>query len=190
MLMHFTYLLHEAAAFLTANRSSTSQDIPLIIWNPKVHYRTYKCPLPVPNLSTALHCQYLMYALQDTIKVEVLQFTVNIMAHLCTLTSLTLLNFVLYNMKCAIMPCECGEIRIHPRHSYMRVSPKGKVWLGELIDQTIGHDAFTEKDKSLIAPFTLICCKNSQSYKWMDYQTSSVSRQCDALPHYRHHVVL
>jgi hypothetical protein len=48
----FTYLLTPWSSLSgESNRFSATEEIPHILWNPKVHYRIYKCPPPVSILS-------------------------------------------------------------------------------------------------------------------------------------------
>jgi len=45
-----TYSIEQSPSWET-NRFWASQEIPHILWNPKVHYRSHNCPPPVPILN-------------------------------------------------------------------------------------------------------------------------------------------
>jgi hypothetical protein len=46
-----THSLMELSRFLEAANYAATQELPSILWNPKVHYRVHKSPLLVPILS-------------------------------------------------------------------------------------------------------------------------------------------
>ena len=47
-----TYSMEQSSS--EPNRFSAGQEIPRILWNPKVHYRIHKCPPPAPVLSSSI----------------------------------------------------------------------------------------------------------------------------------------
>jgi hypothetical protein len=49
IILQGTYSMEQSPSW-EANRFSASQEIPRILWSPKVHYRVYTCPYPEPDI--------------------------------------------------------------------------------------------------------------------------------------------
>ena len=65
-----TYFMEQSPSW-ESNRFSASQEIPRILWNPKVRYRIHKCPPPVPILSQ-LHPVYALTSHCLTIRFNII----------------------------------------------------------------------------------------------------------------------
>ena len=89
----------EQSPSLEANWFEASQEIPRILWNPKVHYRIHKCSPPVPVLSQLdpVH----------TPTSNFLRIQLNIITRCCILT----VNGVCYCLKLPSLNLQCTVIQ-------------------------------------------------------------------------------
>ena len=79
-----TYSMEQSSCW-EANQFSANQEIPCILWNPKVRYGIHKCPPPVPTL-TQIHLVYYL-------KSHFLKICLNIMLACTARSSIWSLSF-------------------------------------------------------------------------------------------------
>ena len=75
---YFTYLLTycmQQGPSWEANRSSATQEIPRLSWNPKVHYSIHKCQPPVPTPVHAYHTKLRLKGLRSVENKDKISFT-------------------------------------------------------------------------------------------------------------------
>jgi hypothetical protein len=100
-----------------ADRSSTSQEIPRILWNPKVHYRIHNSPPPAPIQSQINP----VHAPQPTSRISALILSSNLRFGLQSVP-----RTIQVVITCTVFEIVSWILNLH--WSYPRISCRGPIW--------------------------------------------------------------